>query len=241
MTEWYASWFDSPLYHLLYKHRDQQEAASFIDLLLTKLPIDMNAVFHDRACGRGRHTHHLAKLGFTAHGTDLSASNIRYARRYFGKSARFDILDMREILRENYFDVVLCLFTSFGYFESDQENEKVLDSIYMELKTNGILVIDFLNPTHATQQIRAHETKKLKGVEFTIKRSVSNACFVKEIEAKQDQETSRFTERVKAYTFDTLRNMLLQKGLKIEQVFGSYRLENFDEANSDRIIIIARK
>ncbi len=241
MSEWYTSWFDSPLYHLLYKHRDKQEAASFLNLLLTKIQVKPEAVFHDRACGRGRHTHHIARLGYKAYGTDLSSSNIRYARRYFGKLADFEILDMREIYKDNFFDVVLCLFTSFGYFDADQENEKVLGSIYSELKPGGLLVIDFMNPVYAEKQIRPLERKKLKGIEFIIKRSLTETCFVKEIEAKNDTGSAMYMERVKAYTFPTLKNMLNKFNLQVEMVFGNYALESFDETNSDRIIIIAKK
>ena len=37
--QWFELWFDSPLYHVLYKNRDDSEAHSFIDNIFTKLEI----------------------------------------------------------------------------------------------------------------------------------------------------------------------------------------------------------
>jgi 2-polyprenyl-3-methyl-5-hydroxy-6-metoxy-1,4-benzoquinol methylase len=63
-TEWFENWFDSPYYHVLYKHRNHQEAKAFINKLVLHLAPVPKAVFLDKACGRGRHTAHLAKKGF---------------------------------------------------------------------------------------------------------------------------------------------------------------------------------
>ena len=37
--QWYDLWFDSPLYHILYKNRDKEEAEHFIDAVIKYLNI----------------------------------------------------------------------------------------------------------------------------------------------------------------------------------------------------------
>ncbi|MEM1002389.1 MAG: SAM-dependent methyltransferase, partial [Bacteroidota bacterium] len=58
-TQWYASWFDSPYYHILYKDRDYDEAQALIDSLTQYLNLPENGRVLDLACGRGRHSVYL--------------------------------------------------------------------------------------------------------------------------------------------------------------------------------------
>ena len=76
--QWFELWFDSPLYHILYKHRNQDEANHFIDNVIKKLEIDYGKIL-DLACGKGRHAYYLAQKGFDTIGVDLSPESIQYA------------------------------------------------------------------------------------------------------------------------------------------------------------------
>ena len=60
---WYASWFDTPFYHILYKDRDNSEAESFMLTLSNYLNIPEHGKVLDLACGKGRHAKHLNSLG----------------------------------------------------------------------------------------------------------------------------------------------------------------------------------
>ena len=77
---WYRNWFNSPYYHQLYFQRDEQEAAAFIDRLLVKLNPPDNAAMLDVACGRGRHSIHLASKGYMVTGIDISEESIAEAK-----------------------------------------------------------------------------------------------------------------------------------------------------------------
>jgi cyclopropane fatty-acyl-phospholipid synthase-like methyltransferase len=77
--EWFATWFDSPYYHLLYQHRDDNEAQQFLDHLIAKLALASNAHVLDLACGKGRHSITLAQKGFMVVGADLAANSIAAA------------------------------------------------------------------------------------------------------------------------------------------------------------------
>ena len=115
---WYEEWFDSPYYHLLYQDRDEDEAQLFIHALAHKLRIPPEAKILDAACGKGRHSKTLAKYGFRVTGIDLSANNIAAARKYECANAlHFEVWRYAaRFYRENEFDYVLNLFSSFGYF-----------------------------------------------------------------------------------------------------------------------------
>ncbi|MFT4943871.1 MAG: 2-polyprenyl-3-methyl-5-hydroxy-6-metoxy-1,4-benzoquinol methylase, partial [Flavobacteriales bacterium] len=81
-TSWYASWFDSPYYHILYKDRDDSEAADFMRRLTHYLELDTDAKILDLACGKGRHSRHLSTLGYDVTGVDLSEESINYAKKF---------------------------------------------------------------------------------------------------------------------------------------------------------------
>ena len=106
--EWFEQWFDSPYYHLLYRHRDEEEACRFIDRLVTALGLDRDEKILDLACGRGRHAVYLNRLGFDVTGLDLSPRNIGLARPFENERLRFYVHDMRQPWADGRFDLVLA-------------------------------------------------------------------------------------------------------------------------------------
>ncbi len=111
---WFENWFDSPYYHVLYKHRDFSEAELFIDKLIKYFNPNSNSRFLDLGCGKGRHSIYLNKKGYNAVGIDLSEENIAGASQFENENLKFCVEDMRNMDRTNQFDYVLNLFTSFG-------------------------------------------------------------------------------------------------------------------------------
>lgn len=98
---WYASWFDTPYYHILYKDRDYDEAQLFIDNLTHYLNIAEDATILDVACGKGRHAIYLNSLGYDVVGTDLSSNSIEEAKAFENEKLHFEVHDMREPLAKN--------------------------------------------------------------------------------------------------------------------------------------------
>ena len=82
---WYTNWFDTPFYHILYKDRDYDEAQLFIENITHYLNLPEQAKVLDLACGRGRHSIFLNKLGYDVIGTDLSNNSIEYAEIILSK------------------------------------------------------------------------------------------------------------------------------------------------------------
>jgi SAM-dependent methyltransferase len=238
--EWFAEWFDTPYYHILYKSRDYKEAKDFIERLVDELKLDRNAHVLDLACGKGRHSITLHDLGFSVLGVDLSANSIETASKSSKDGLRFAVQDMREPLNEE-FDHIFNLFTSFGYFDEISDNERVVQSIHQMLKDGGLLVIDFMNAARVIDRLVKHEIKTVDGISFEIDRHTDNKHIYKRIRFNADGEEHDHTERVQALLKSDFERLLTSNGFEILRTFGDFKLNDFNEGNSDRLIIVARK
>ena len=152
IENWYTSWFDSPYYHILYKNRDDKEAGLFMKNLTSFLKLSSSSTILDLACGKGRHSKYLNQLGYQVTGVDLSPQSIAYAKKFENENLFFDEHDMSKPYPKQ-FDAVFNLFTSFGYFEDEEDNLKTIKSIKSELNPKGFGVIDFLNSAGIPNQI----------------------------------------------------------------------------------------
>src|SRR5271154_276772 len=110
--EWYRNWFDSPYYDLLYKDRDQEEADMFVHNLVKHLAPPKNSLMLDLACGKGRYSIALNRMGYNVTGIDLSQRKIEAAKHFQNNSLVFAVNDMRMPLQPNQYDYVFNLFTS---------------------------------------------------------------------------------------------------------------------------------
>ena len=149
---WYKVWFNNPEYLALYKHRDDNDARKIISLLFNNIVKVKNGKCLDLACGNGRHSVLFARKGYNVTGLDLSPYLIEQAEKRRKKEyksqkdkLRFVIKDMRNIGIKNEFNLVVNLFSSFGYFEKKSENFKVIKEVSASLKNGGFFLFDFLN------------------------------------------------------------------------------------------------
>ncbi|MEM7106209.1 MAG: class I SAM-dependent methyltransferase [Bacteroidota bacterium] len=239
--EWFASWFDSHYYHLLYKNRDDQEAAHFIDNLLEKLSPPFGSKVLDLACGKGRHSIYLAGKGFDVTGVDLSLESISAAKQNENKRLKFYQHDMREPFKPSAFDYIFNLFTSFGYFDNDEDHQTTLENNWSGLKPGGTLVIDFMNAAKVVTNLVLSESKIVEDLQFDITRSYTNGYIVKDIRFSDNGRTFHFTESVRAFSLSDFETMLKSVGFDITNVFGNYDLQPFEVELSPRLILFAKK
>ena len=238
---WFANWFDSPYYHLLYKNRDEKEAQVFIDNLMQYLQIPQGSKLIDIACGKGRHAIYFNKKGMDVVGIDLSSNSISYAKEHENSTLQFSAHDMREIYKRNYFDVVTNLFTSFGYFDDKTDEQEAINAMASNLKIGGILVIDFMNVKKVISNLLFSEQKTIDGITFNINRKVEGGNIIKDIAITDGIEKQQFQEKVKAITLADYSKLITNAGLKIIDIFGNYTLEDFNALTSDRLILICKK
>jgi len=241
-SPWFISWFNSTHYHKLYAYRDDAEAARFVDELLGRLRFDEGAAVLDLGCGTGRHSKYLASRGLRVTGIDLSASSIKAAKRSEREALRFVQHDMREPFGKNKFDCVFSFFTSFGYFEDPAEHLIVISNIANSLKAGGRLVLDYLNVRYAEGCATRDEERTIDGSTYRMTRWSDIGCLFKHIMVEDAAgECGEYLERVAKFTVEDFEWMFSLYGLRIEAVYGDYRLNPYDRDASPRMILEARK
>ena len=234
---WFSTWFDSPYYHILYKNRNEEEAQVFMDNVTHYLNMPENGTILDLACGKGRHSIYLNKLGYQVTGVDLSENSIAIANESSNESLQFKTHDMREPMNKTY-DAVFNLFTSFGYFDTYEDNIKTLKAIKDSINEYGFGVIDFFNADFIIENLVAEETKEIDGITFNIKRFVENKKIIKEIRFEDKGETYNFTEKVSAFTLADFEAMMKEASIYLLEIFGDYKLKKFYKSQSERLIMI---
>ncbi len=237
LKKWFDSWFDSPYYHILYKDRNYREAQIFMDNLTHYLNMDEGSKVLDLACGKGRHSIYLNQLGYDVLGVDLSENSIEIASKNTNTSLHFRVHDMREPFEEK-FDGIFNLFTSFGYFENEEDNLKTLISIKESLSEYGFGVIDFMNVNQVIANLVPEEIKIVDEIEFKIKRYHKDGYIFKEIDFEDKGEKYHFTEKVRAFTLQDFEQLMEQAGIFLLDLFGDYKLKKFHKLDSERLIMI---
>ncbi len=235
---WYKEWFASDLYMQVYKHRDYIEAESFLIFILETLNLSKNTTFLDAACGAGRHSNFLNDLGYNVVGFDLSKTLLKIASSN-SKLKKFVNSDIRNIFFKKEFDVILNLFTSFGYFENDDENFAFFVNSKSFLKNNGYIVFDYFNNIFLTENIEPYSNRIQDGVTIKEHRYFADGRIIKEITIVDNNNNAQhFVESVKIYSFEQLSIMFSKIGYKIVKIFGGYSGQEFEEKKSKRLILV---
>jgi SAM-dependent methyltransferase len=246
---WFDDWFQED-YLLLYRHRDDQEARSFVDRLMPELDVKPPDRLLDLACGAGRHSQYLASKGFRVVGFDLSRTLLAKALAAKPTSTACWIQgDMRAVaIRSKSMSGVFNLFTSFGYFLDDRDNVAVLQEVSRVLKPGGWFVLDTLNPDFVeatlvprSQRQYPSDQAGMSDIQIIEERAIDRAKqrVIKTILIRRGEKTRTYVESVRMYKVDELHSMLKSVSLKPFLLWGDYRASEYNPQSS-RIIIAAR-
>lgn len=241
--DWFEEWFDSPLYEKLYANRDEEEAARLVELLEETLSLNECSTILDLGCGRGRHSINLHKKGYQVTGIDLSEQAIATARqkaKTFDYDIEFKVRDMRDPLPET-FDAIVNLFTTFGYFKSEEENAAVFDSVNQMLKPGGVFVFDYLNANKVRENFIPSEEGEFQGIHYEIRRYIKDNAIHKEIHFSGNKigGEKKYTERVKLYDLSWFKQELADRNLFVDNVYGEYDGSDFEPETSSRLMILS--
>lgn len=238
---WFEEWFNFPYYHLLYNNRNENEAELFITKIAEFLKITPPASVLDVACGKGRHAKTLAQLGLQVTGIDLSENSIAEAKKFSSPNLRFDVWDMRQPYRTGEYQVVFNLFSSFGYFETEQEDAACIRAFYQNLQAGGVLILDYINTEYAVKKMKAREIIPRENIQFHIQKRIEKGFIKKKIEFLAAGENYSFEEQLKVINRYQFMKMLEHAGFSITHTFGDYELQPFVAASSPRLILVAKK
>ncbi|MCW5908550.1 MAG: methyltransferase domain-containing protein [Chitinophagales bacterium] len=239
--KWFEEWFDSPYYHILYANRSELEAENFIKTIAAKLSLQPGAKVLDVACGKGRHSKTLAQLGFNVTGIDLSCNSIAEAKQYSLPNLQFEVWDMRNTFNPNSFDYVFNLFSSFGYFDTEEEDSAAIAAMYNNLKPGGLLIMDYINTEFAVKYLKQKEILPRGELQFHLTRQLENGFIKKKIEFLVEGEHHCHEEQLKIINRTKFEEMLHTAGFTLQHTFGDYDLHDFKGATSPRLILVAAK
>ncbi len=244
MENWFKDWFGSEEYLNVYKHRNDEDATKLLELILKQTnPTKQNHIL-DAACGAGRHSIYLASKGFKVVGFDLSKTLLLKAKEDAKNRLvenNFVCADLREIYFRKKFDLIINLFTSFGYFKNDKENFKFINTSFSLLNENGFYVLDYLNKNFLLANLTGESEKEINGRTIIEKRKVINNRIIKEIQIKKGPEEQHFVESVRLYSKAEIESEFKRIGFTPVFVFGDYDGTNYDEQNSTRLILFFKK
>jgi SAM-dependent methyltransferase len=215
-----------------------------VDALVRELSLDEPCSILDLACGFGRHANVLAELGHTVTGVDLTPDFLEIARdeaKEKNLTTSFLQADMRWIDFDKEFDHVLLLFTSFGYFDDD-ENQLVFDNVSRALKPGGQFIFDTHNPDVFSKHMQPITVTE-KGKDLLLDRN------------SFDPFTSRWYNRrivirdgirkdkpffVRLYSPSEIELLLNAVGMQVQKKLGGYDSQPSSDESS-RMVIIAKK
>ena len=143
----------------------EQQTAREVAFLGRALPLpDFRRVL-DVPCGFGRHAAALTALGYDVTGVELDADVAGQARRRAPK-AEIVVGDMRALPPLGLFDVAVCLWASFGYWD-DATNAEVLAQLAARVRPDGRLVLDVFDRAffEPRQGVREREVRGTRVVE----------------------------------------------------------------------------
>jgi SAM-dependent methyltransferase len=237
-ADWFEEWFGED-YLRIYQHRDELEAEHAIELIAANLPGRGIDCVLDLGCGAGRHTRVLFERWWTV-GLDLSLALLRVARRESTDSP-YVRADMRELpFAPQSFDLIVNLFTSFGYFDDDVEHARVLSCVKDAMRPGATLVIDFLNATQVRRELVPYDERVENGITIEQRREITaDNRFVQKTITLRDKG-KEYIERVRLLSAVDLERMLTAAGLTVERLFGDYGGGDWTE-DSPRTILFASR
>jgi len=240
-SKWYKNWFGKD-YLKVYSHRDQKDAKQLVQLILSNISLYNDSQILDIGCGQGRHLSIFAEKQFHITGIDLSPVLLRIAKEnHINNSfAHFIQADMRQLPLKSKFDLILNLFTSFGYFENDEENLSVLRQIHSLLKKSGNFVFDYFNSDFVKKNLIPSHKEEIGKIIVEQERYIEDSRIKKKINLTRDGEKTTYFESVKLYSPDEIYEMLRSVNLKINKIFGNYDGSAFNQ-ESPRLLVFGEK
>lgn len=251
---WYETFFDE---HYLKEYEKgltlerTQKEADFIKGTLNLPQVVPNATggarILDLCCGHGRHTVEFAAAGYSMVGQDLSATFLDLAKDAAAArnlQIQFVHSDMREIPFEGEFDAVINMFTAFGYFDDDTEDQKVLNAVARALKSGGKFLIDLINAPRIVRDFLAQSWEELPDGTVVLTQRDYNILTGYNEECRTyiapDGSKREIQLTLRLYFYPELARMLNHADLTPIQVLGDYDSSEYTW-DSKRMIVLAEK
>jgi SAM-dependent methyltransferase len=239
-TPWYEEYF-GPDYLVIDEHKNTQKEVTFLRKVLR---LKKGSKLLDVGCGYGRHTVPLAKYGVDVTGCDLSPHMLTEAQKKLKKTGKTNKLvrcDMRSLPFGKKFDFACNMFNSFGYFESEDDNFRVLKSISDILKPGGLFLLDLVNRDFLMRMFIEKDWFEKKGIYTLEKKWFDPIKNRSEIDVSVIDKAGKkdYHHSIRVYCFTEISMLLEAAGLEVLAVFGGFSGEKFDWSH-DRMLILSQ-
>jgi SAM-dependent methyltransferase len=243
--DWYDGFFEEEWLDYLALPAGQREERQ-VAFLVGQLGLGDGSRVLDLACGRGRIAIPLAQHECRVTGLDLSPRSLERARGD-AKSAGVELelieRDMRELDAEAAFDAVVNVFSSFGYFPEQSDDERVLAQVARALAPGGQFLIDTINTVAIAAEFKPLNWTELEdGTLFLERRRYDHLTGRHEASwtfVRPDGARSEIRHSMRGYTVPELVRMLDAVGLEVDGAWGSW--EGTELGDGTRTILRARK
>jgi SAM-dependent methyltransferase len=234
--------------------RDQLDSPYFRDyakkeaeFLIQKLKLKPGMTVLDAPCGSGRHAVEFAKFGLKMTGIDINEHCLKFARKNSkGLKLTLEYGDMSKLQKfEGQFDAVLNLFSSFGYFSTDEENEVVMKELISAVKPGGKFAIHLVNRDWLLKIFKPADWK-LKGDELQLEarqynpKTKYNESYLIFLNQKTGQAKSYY-HRIRLYSKVEMVKLLQKCGLKNIKVYPACSVEPFTRQKNSHPLYIGEK
>jgi len=208
-------------------------------------PLDSAPKVLDLCCGTGRISAELARSGFDVTGVDITESFLNTAMddaRHEDLSIEYILSDAREFIRPDYFNTVVNLYISFGYFSDQKDDLKIINNAYKSLKNGGSLIIETMGKEIYVRDFVECEWFERDGYTvLTEYEPLDSWTLLKNrwILLKDDKKIDKtFTQRL--YAASELKTLLAETGFSRVEIYGDWDEKPYDQY-AKRLIAVGRK
>lgn len=247
-NSWQKSMYDHMFAESTLNSESLREQAKIeVEFLISKLNLPQRAKILDVPCGTGRHSKILAEKDYIVTGVDISAACIEIASTYSSvANVEYRIGDLQNLSNfQGQFDCVLNLFSSFGYFSTDAENEDVLDQMIKTLKPSAKLVINLVNREFLLSiykpafWFKTGDILTVNSSNYDSKSHYNESYMT--LKNEVTDETTLSYHRIRLYSAEEIIDLMKKYGLRDIQIFGDFKGSEFDRLRSTHPFFIGTK
>lgn len=243
-------WFDDDSfwrasYPFLFPERRFAEAHEQVEKALA-LTEPAGALALDLCCGPGRCAVDLAQRGFAVTGVDRTRYLLDKARaraRAAGVEIQWVQQDMRDFVRPDTFDLVLSMFTSFGYFDNKRDDITVLENVFTSLRPGGACLIDVMGKECLARIFQATSSDRLPDGTTVVQRHEIFDEWTRvrnEFILIRQGRAKHFTFQHTVYSGQELRDRMEQVGFVAVSLYGNLDGDEYGP-NAQRLIAVGRR
>jgi len=246
MKAWYErDDFWQIMYPKIFDQDRWTSAKEEVESIISLLGIELGDSILDLCCGPGRHSLELARRGYRVTGVDRTLSYLEKARRQAkteGLKIEFIQDDMRNFCRPGTFDAALNLYSSFGYFEDQEDDRRVIKNLNKSIKSGGRLIMEMMGKEVLARIFRERDWHEENGVLFLEERKINSGwgCIQARWVMIKGKEINEFIVSHRLYSGEELAALLLDSDFKTVKLFGDLSGAPYDHT-AQRLVAIAFK